>query len=156
MSEEKKSKQKIEQCEKEKNEYLDGWKREKADFINYKREEGEKLKKLMEINTENLIFKILPIIDNFNIACKTIPKEEIENNQSIKGLLQIKSYFLKFLKDEKVEEMECLGKLFDPFFHEAVELVDSEEESGTIIEEVEKGYLINDKLLRPAKVKIVK
>ena len=146
----------LKKCEKEKEEYLNGWKREKADFINYKKEEAEKIRKLIEYNTENLILKILPIVDSFNLASKEISKNLKEENDFVKGLLQIKSFLENFLKNEGVEEIKCLGELFDPFFHEAIEMADSEDESGTVIKELEKGYKIKDKLLRPAKVRVAK
>ena len=144
-------------CKKEKEEYLNGWKREKADFINYKKEELEKISRAVEYNKENLIMKILPILDSFNHASEKIPEDLKEEDDFIKGLLQIKVFFENFLKNEGVEELKCLGKEFDPFFHEAVEMVDDENnESGIIVGEIERGYKFKEKLLRPAKVKVTK
>ncbi len=154
----KKLRKDLESCEKQKEEYLNGWKRERADFLNYKKEEAEKLKRITECNIENLILKILPIIDNFDFACKIIPEKEKKENEFIKGFLQIKSYFEKILEDEGVKEINCIEEIFDPFCHEAIEVRDvgDESESGTVIEIIEKGYKIKDKLLRPAKVIVAK
>ncbi len=101
--------------------------------------------------------KILPILDSFNHASEKIPEDLKEEDEFIKGLLQIKVFFENFLKNEGVEELKCLGKEFDPFFHEAVEMVDDENnESGIIVGEIERGYKFKEKLLRPAKVKVTK
>lgn len=159
---EKKSKveelqEELKKHKEEKEEYLNGWKRAKADFENYKKEETERMKEILDYNTEKLILKLLPILDNFNLASREITEEKKEEDEFIKGLLQIESYFQDFLKNEGVEEMECLEKPFDPYFHEAVDLVESgDKKSGIVIEEMQKGYKINDKLLRPAKVKVIK
>jgi molecular chaperone GrpE len=150
----KKEEDKLKKCEKEKQEYLDGWKRAKADLINYKKEESERTTRLVDYTKEEILLEILPIMDNFHLADKEIPEEE--KNNFIKGLLQIKSSLAKFLENQEVREIECLGKSFDPFFHEALEMVEGQEESGTIIEVIEKGYQMKGKLLRPAKVKIIK
>lgn len=161
-----KLKKKIEECEKLKNEYLIGWQRARADLLNYKKGELERLRELLKYVAEPLILKILPILDNFEIAEKKLP-ENLKNNENIKGILQIKNQILEFLKNRGVEEIESLGKKFDPNFHEVVEDVSSEalakegmevknKESGIIIEEIQKGYKLHDKVLRPAKVKVTK
>jgi len=143
---------KLEKCEKEKEEYLNGWKRAKADLINYKKEESERTQRLIDYNTEKIVMEILPIMDSFNVALKELNEED----SFVKGFQQIESFLVKFLKDKEVNEIECLGKQFDPFFHEAVEMIEKEGESGTIIEIFQKGYMIKDKVLRPVKVKIIK
>ena len=136
------------------NKYLDSWKRERADFMNYKKEEMERIKGLIGYATEEMILKMLPVLDNFNIAEKGIP-DDLKKDDHIKGLLLIKNQILGFLKAHGVEEIEVLGKKFDPNFHEVIEQVEGKE-PGIITEEVKKGYTINNKLLRPAMVKVVK
>jgi len=145
-------------CQKEREEYLNGWKREKANFLNYKKEEIDKIKEIIEYNTENLILKILPIIDNFDLASEKISEKMKKENEFIKGFLQIKSSLESFLKNEGVEEINCLGEPFDPHFHEAIEVIESEkkQENNIIIKELEKGYIIKGKLLRPSKVRVAK
>ncbi len=148
----------LKDCQKEKEEYLNGWKRERADFLNYKKEEIEKIKKITESNTERIILKILPILDSFDLAYGKIPEKTKKEDDFIKGFFQIKSFFENFLRDEGVEEVNCLGKPFDPFSQEAVEMVDKNDknESGVVVEVIQKGYKIKNKLLRPARVKVVK
>jgi molecular chaperone GrpE len=149
-------KKKLEECEKLKNEYLAGWQRERADFLNYKREELERMEEILKYANEELILKILPILDNFEIVTKRLP-EDLKNNENVKGILQIKNQILNFLKEQGVEEIKSVGERFNPNFHEVVEEVKVEnKEPGTIIEEIQKGYKINGRLLRPAKVKVAK
>jgi len=167
-------KKKLGEYQKQKEEYLAGWQRERADFLNYKKEEMERIKGFLAYAGEEFVSKILPILDNFEVVEKKLP-EDLKKDESVKGVLQIKKQILDFLKSQGVEEIKAMGEKFDPNFHEAVEDVPSEalakegveikdngstsspqEKSGIIIEEVQKGYKINGELLRPAKVKIMK
>ncbi len=157
-------KKQLEDCQKLKEEYLSSWQRERADFLNYKKEEMERIGGILEYAGAEIILKILPILDNFEISEKKL-SDELKQNESVKGILQIKNQILTFLKNLGVEPIDCLGKKFDPNFMEAVEDVPAEtltkagvevKESGIIIEEIQKGYKIQDKLLRVTKVKISK
>ena len=147
---------KIEELEKQKSEYLDGWKRERASFINYKKEEIERIEGIIKYANEELLFKILPILDNLSLAERNI-SEELKENENVKGLLNIRKQIKDFLKCQGIEEINALNERFDPNLHEAVEEVESKEvEPGVVIEEVQRGYKMNGKLLRPAKVKVSK
>jgi len=149
-------KKKLEETEKLKNEYLAGWQRARADLINYKKEEMERVGGFIKIAQEGLIFEFLPILDNFDIAEKKIPKE-LKENENVKGLLQIKQQILDFLKKKGVEEIKSVGEKFDPALHEVVGEVETDQfETGTIVEEIQKGYKIEGRVLRPAKVKVAK
>ena len=139
-------------CQKRAEEYLAGWQRARADFLNYKKEEMARISELFKYGTEELILKILPILDNLDVAEKKLP-EDLKNNENIKGILQIKSQILDFLKNQGVEEIKTTGERFDPNWHEVVEEVEVKEgEPGIIIEEIQKGYKINGRLLRAARV----
>jgi len=149
-------KKKLEEAEKLKQEYLAGWQRARADLINYKKEELERVGDFIKRANENLIFDFLPILDNFDNAEKTISAEKKEIPE-IKGFLQIKKQILEFLKKYGVEEIKSVGEKFDPVFHEVVEEIDTDKfETGTIVEEIQKGYKINGRVLRPARVKVAK
>jgi molecular chaperone GrpE len=134
----------------------------------------ERIGKFIEYANEELILKILPILDNFEVAEKKLP-EDLNNDENIKGLLLIKKQLLDFFKSLGVEEIRAVGEMFNPELHEVTEEVEpsvassfvkttedkkamegKEIKSGMIIEETQKGYKINDRLLRPAKVKIAK
>ena len=148
----KKLKEKLKSCQKEKEEYLSGWQKERADFINYKKDEEEKLKEKELFQKEKIVLEILLILDNIKRAEKELPKE-IEENQWVKGVLKIKNQIENLLKQEGVEEMKCEEK-FNPELHEAVEIVEGENDK--IIEILQNGYLFKGKVLRPAMVKVGK
>ena len=146
----------LEKSEALKNEYLAGWQRARADLLNYKKEEMERIGELLKYANTDLILKILPILDNFEVIEKKLP-ENLKNDENVIGLLLIKNQILDFLKSQGVEEVKAAGEKFNPNLHEVVEeLETSDKEQGTIMEEIQKGYKINDRLLRPAKVKVVK
>ena len=138
-----------------KNEYLENWKRERASFLNYKKEEGERMNKVIEFANQALILEVLNVLDNIYIAEEKLPKD-LEKNEWVRGILNIKNQILEFLKNQRVERIDCLKKDFDPNFHEAVEMTESSSKSGIIIKEIKKGYILNGKVIRPAKVKIAK
>ncbi len=160
------------ECEKKCEEYLNNWKRAQADFENYKKEEVERISTLIKYAKEDMILNILPILDNIELAEKQLPeklkKGEEGTPQSIewtKGFLQIKKQIEEFLKKEGIEEIKAMGEKFYPETMEAVGEADLSSEalakgeggkSGIVIEELQKGYNMNGKVLRPAKVKISK
>jgi len=158
-----KLKEKLKACQEEKEQYLAGWQRERADFINYKRDEEERLKEIRLIQKGKVILEFLSILDSFEKAKEAIKKISLEplekdNNfqQWLKGILEIKNQIKIIFKREEVKEIETKGK-FNPDLHEAVEMVEVENaESGTILEEIQRGYTIQGRLLRPARVKVVK
>ncbi len=147
---------KLEKCQKEKDEYLAGWQRARADFLNYKKQEIERLKEIMEYGSQGLILKILPILDSLEKAETQIPLD-FRNNEWVKGISQVKSQLQDFLRKEGVKEIKTIGEKFDPNFHEALEKIRVEnKEPGRVIKEIQKGYTLNNKVIRPAKVKITK
>jgi len=158
MTEDKKDKKEelnLEECQKQRDEYLAGWQRARADLLNYKKEEMERFEQVLKFAGEEFVLKVLPILDNFNLIEKKLP-EDLKKEENIKGILQLKKQIEDFLKSQGVEEIKC-GEKFDPNFQEAVETIEKEEgESGTILEEIQKGYTINGRILRPAKVKVIK
>ena len=150
----------LEQLKKDRDEYLNGWKRAKADFINYKREEGDRMRALAVYARSAVLLRVLPILDNIDRALKEIqkPAQSPQGIQVVKGFLQIVEQWHEFLKQEGIVAIETVGKPFNPEFHEAVSEVEGagQGEAGMVVEEVEKGYMMHGRLLRPAKVKVVK
>ena len=149
-------KEKLKECQKLKDEYLAGWQSARADFLNYKKEAMERISEILEHGKEEFILKILPVLDSFDRAIKEVRSMESEEKELVKGFLQIKKQLKNFLQDQGLKEIECEDKKFNPNFHEVIEEVESSKESGTIIEEVEKGYKLHGKVIRPASVKITK
>ncbi|MDP2926790.1 MAG: nucleotide exchange factor GrpE [bacterium] len=150
------SEEQLEELKKQRDEYLAGWQRARADFLNYKKEEIERLKGFINYASEETILKVLPLLDNLYLAEKNLP-ENLKNDEYVKGLLQTKTLFENFLKEQGISSVESLGKKFDPQFQEVVEEVEAkDQEPGIVVEEIQKGYLIQGRLLRPAKVKVTK
>ncbi|MGB2761978.1 MAG: nucleotide exchange factor GrpE [Minisyncoccales bacterium] len=149
-------KEELKKCEKQKEEYLAGWQRARADFLNYKKEEMERIGGLLFYAQEEMILKILPVLDNFNLVEKKLP-QDLKDNPNIEGIFQIKNQIQDFLKNYGIEEMKVLGEKFDPNFHEVVEEVEiKDKEKGIIVEEIQKGYLIQGRVLRATRVKVAK
>ena len=142
----KKAKDKLKICEQERAEYLAGWQRAKADLINYKREQEQKISEIFRFANEGLIFEILPILDSFEEALKHSKDD---------GLLQIYNQLRNVLKNQGFEEIKSLGEKFNPEFHESVGEAEGKEQ-GIVVEEVQKGYKLNGKVIRASKVKINK
>ncbi|MDP2864152.1 MAG: nucleotide exchange factor GrpE [bacterium] len=149
-------KKQLEECQKKKDEYLAGWQRERADFLNYKKEEIERIGEILKYAGEGLVLKILPILDNFDLIEKKIP-ENLKNDENVRGILQVKTQFQDFLKNLGVEEIKSVGEKFDPNFQEVTEEVETKDkESGIVVEEERKGYKLHGKVIRPVRVKVVK
>lgn len=149
-------KKQLEECQKLKDEYLAGWQRARADLLNYKKEELERIGEVLKYADVGLISNILPILDNFAISEKKLPAS-IKNDENIKGFLQIKTQFQDFLKDLGVEEIKCEGQKFDPNLEEVIATVEiKDKDSGIVIEEIQKGYKLHGQVIRPAKVRVTK
>ena len=146
----------LEKYREQRDEYLAGWQKARADFLNYKKQEIERLKKFMEYGSQELILKMLPILDNLEKADTQVPSD-FRDNEWVKGISQVRVQLQDFLKKEGIEKIKTIGEKFDPNFHEALEKIQVEnKESGKVIKEIQKGYTLNGQVIRPAKVKITK
>jgi len=141
MTKEKKEQQEA----KEDNNQFEQLQRLQAEFENFrKRTEKEKYEILKNAN-EDLIVKLLGVLDNFELALKHVDD---------KGINMIYSELYSILEKEGLKIIET-GKEFDPEIHEAI-IHEEGEEDKKIVEELQKGYTLNDKVIRPSKVKITK
>lgn len=144
----------LKESEKSRDDYLAGWQRAKADLVNYKKDEAKRMTEMADFIWAGLALKILQIVDNLELAKKYLPKK-LENDDWAKGILQIETQIKEFLKSEGVEEIAT--EKFDPVLHEAVEeIVSKDVEQGNIIEVIQKGYKLNGRILRSARVKVSK
>ena len=130
---------------------MDKFMRLQADFSNYKRRTEAQKTEYVELGVKKVANDLLPVIDNFERAL-----DSIENKDSTyDGILMIKNQLAGVLEKEGIVEMKALGEEFDPMYHHAVLTENSDEyDSGYVIEVLQKGYLINEKTLRPAMVKV--
>ena len=148
---------KLEKLEKEKDEYLDGWKRAKADLINYKKDELKRLEEVARFGSESLILELISILDDFDLALATLEKQ----GAAEKGVYLIRSRLEDILKRRGLERIKVeVGEKFNPAVHEAIAMADSPAEAsakaGTVAEEIEAGYTLHGKVIRPSRVKVFK
>ncbi|MEA2092530.1 MAG: nucleotide exchange factor GrpE [Patescibacteria group bacterium] len=140
----------------ERDDYLDDLKRARADLINYRNKEGERTITAINREKEKIILKIISVLDNFERAVVEIEKRR-EDDDMITGVLAIKEQIKRILESEGVVEIKTIEEEFNPEYHEAIDVVESEElDSGMILEELQKGYLLNGKVIRSSRVRVVK
>ncbi|MFA7169701.1 MAG: nucleotide exchange factor GrpE [Candidatus Paceibacterota bacterium] len=143
------------EVQKTAEENLAGWQRAKADFLNYKKDQEKMLSDFRKYANADIITSLLPTVDSFDLAVKHLP-EELKDSDWVKGIICIKGMFENFLRDAGVSEIKSTGEEFDPNLFEAVAEEESDEKENTVIEEVQKGYKIGERVIRPAKVKVAK
>jgi len=128
-------------------------KRVQADFENYKKRAHREKEEFVRYANSDLILQLLPILDNFQLAIKHLPKE-LEGNSWVEGIRHIETQFEQILKSEGVTKIPTYNEKYDPYLHEAVEEVISKKPRGEITEEVLTGYKLKDKVIRHSKVKV--
>ncbi|MGG0823270.1 nucleotide exchange factor GrpE [Paenibacillus turicensis] len=128
--------------------------RTQADFDNFRRRTQKEKEDLAKYASSLLITELLPVIDNFERALST-GTDNPEVSSYAKGVEMIFRQLEGVLKAEGLEEMNSVGQPFNPEFHQAIMQVESDEyEEGIVVEEVQKGYKLKDRVLRPAMVKV--
>lgn len=122
------------------------WKRALADYKNLEKRVSEEKEAVLNFSNSVLILRILPVLDNLKTLVKHIDDA---------GLKMIIKEFEKILKEENVEEISALDMDFDPAYMEAIETIFVDEsKTGKVIEVLQSGYLLKNKVLRPARVKV--
>jgi molecular chaperone GrpE len=138
--------------EKELRELTDTLQHLQAEFENYKKRIAKESCEFIKCANEDLILRLLPIIDNFELALKSCR----EDSDFYKGMKLIYSQLINTLHSQGLKHIYCTGKKFDPYYHEVLLAEEGNEPDNTITEELQKGYLLNDKVIRHSKVKICK
>ncbi len=136
------------------NTYLEDLKRVKADFENFAKRVDKESEKLFSKGAKTVLESMLAVKDDFERALESLSKDA--PSQLVKGVELIYQRFKKALEEHGVKELKSLGEKLDPYLHEAVQSVEHHSEQGTIVAEVQKGYLYKDELLRPSKVIVSK
>ncbi len=141
-------KQKVEELE-------DRVKRQMAEFDNFRKRTDKEKTAMFETGAKSVIEKILPVVDNFERGLATIPEEE-KGNGFADGMQMIYKQLMTELDSLGVKPIEAVGKEFNPDFHNAVMQVESEEyESGFVAQELQKGYMYRDSVVRHSMVAVV-
>jgi len=145
----------FEKLKKERDEYLDGWKRAKADFINHKKEEAVRAEVIVKFSNESMLRDLITVMDSFDLSIASL---EVVSKDSplLKGVSMTRSQMENMLKKYGLEPIKSLGQKFDPNLHEILFEVESEKPEGTIVEEIERGWKLYEKVVRPARVKVSK
>lgn len=124
--------------------------RTQANFENYRKQVEKRNEELRKFAAKNVIMQLLPVIDNFELALKSV-----EGNEPVReGIELIYGQLIKVLEAQGVEESKCLGKQFDPYLHEPLFKGVSVGPVNIILEVYQKGYVMHGQVLRHAKVKI--
>ncbi len=140
--------------ERERSEKLaDDLLRSQAELQNYRRRMEQKQDEVRARAVETTLRKLLPVADDFHRALKTLPTE-VDGNSWAQGFRLIESNLWKTFESEGVTAMNSVGKLFDPARHEAVVFDETTTGNHMVVEEFQRGYLIQDRVLRPAMVKV--
>ncbi|MBT2582351.1 nucleotide exchange factor GrpE [Planococcus sp. ISL-109] len=138
------------QIEAEQNKYL----RLLADYDNFKRRTKLDQEIAKKFRSQSLLTDLLPVLDNFERALATETKSD-ESPTLLKGVEMVQKSLLDAVKAEGLEEIKSAGEPFDPHVHQAViQESDSEAEPGMVLQELQKGYTLNGRVLRPAMVKV--
>ncbi|MBN1822906.1 MAG: nucleotide exchange factor GrpE [Endomicrobiales bacterium] len=148
-------KQSLDEKKKQAGDYYDQLLRLRAEFDNFRKRTERDKKNHLAWGKEEILLKQVSLLDVIEQAASIKLTEN--NAKSIQqGLELIKQEFVKMLSSEGIVEIECLGGKFDPNLHEAIEQVESEDEEETVKEVFQKGYMLNNRVIRPAKVKVSK
>lgn len=145
--------EKLAQCEKERDEYLAGWQRARADLSNYKKDEAERFKEFSKYAIESLALDLIPVLDSFDLGIAAMEKAGTID----KGIYMIKAKLEDILKERGLSRIKIeIGQPFDPKISEAIAEVEYDGPSGIVLEEIEAGYKLYDKVIRPSRVKVSK
>ena len=127
-------------------------KRTQANFENYRKQNEKRMEEMGLLAAKDIVLEILPIIDNFELALKQVPQNT--HPDFVHGMELIYAQLFSLLENQGVTVMETQGKKFDPYLHEALMKVESESPENTVMEEFQKGFLLNGQVIRHAKVKL--
>lgn len=136
------AKQKVEQ-------YLANWQRTQADFVNYKRRSEQEREEIGKFANNQLILSLLPVLDDLERAFESITPQ-VARLKWVEGIRLIERKLRSALEAQGLSQIKALGEPFDPNLHEAT--MHSKGEEGMVVEELQKGYMLHDRVIRPSMV----
>ena len=150
-----KKKKKKDKKDEEIENLTDRLKRQMAEFENFRKRTDKEKSQMFDMGARTIVEKILPVIDNFERGLASVP-EENQDDPFVSGMQMVYKQLMTELEAAGVKAIECAGEEFNPDFHNAVMQVESEElESGTIAQELQKGYMYKDSVVRHSMVSVV-
>lgn len=143
-------------CKKEKEEYLTGWQKERADFVNYKKQEEDRKTMFSESMRERILGRFLSVMDSFNMAFANKEAWAKVDENWRKGVEYIYSQMNTVFEEYGVKPVGELGESFDPNIHQSLEMIptDKKEQDHKIAEVTQIGYKLGERVLRPARVNV--
>ena len=152
----RKLQEKLKQLEKEKQEYLDGWQRAKADFVNYKKREEEGKDEFTKFAREAIISELLPVLESFDMAFSNKEAWQKVDPSWRVGVEYIHTQLATILKDNGLSEIDPSGTQFNPNEHTAIDSVKTSDPTldHKVALVVQKGYRLSGKMLRSPKVRV--
>jgi molecular chaperone GrpE len=137
-------------------EYLTGWQKERADFINYKKQEEDRKANFSEVMRERILTRFLTILDSFNMAFANKDAWEKVDENWRKGVEYIYSQLNTIFEEYNVKEIGKVGEDFDPNIHQSIEMTptDKKEDNHKVSEVIQKGYKLGDRIIRAARVNV--
>lgn len=146
--------EKLKEAEQKAEENYNRFLRAQADFENFRRRTRKEKEELEAYASVSLIEQLLPVLDNFERAIEA-GKQTEDQEGMLKGVEMVFNQIKQVLQQQGLVEIEAVGQPFDPHVHEAVMQVESEEyQSGYVVEELQKGYKLKDRVIRPSMVKV--
>lgn len=143
-------------CKKEKEEYLTGWQKERADFVNYRKQEDERKANFSEAIRERILMRFLTVMDSFNVAFANKEAWEKVDENWRKGVEYIYTQMNSIFEEFNIKPVGEIGESFDLNIHQSIEVVktDKKEDDHKVAEVIQKGYKLGDRVIRPARVNI--
>jgi molecular chaperone GrpE len=124
-----------------------------ADFANYRKRNEAERADFAKFAKADLIARLLDVLDGYDRALATVP-DELKNQAWVEGMWLVERKLRQILESEGLQPVDSLGKPFNPYEHEAVAHVESDEPEGTVIDEHQKAYRLHDRVIRPALVTV--
>lgn len=146
----------LKQAKKEKEEYLTGWQKERADFANYKKDEDTRKALFSEAMRERILTRFLAVMDSFNMAFTNKEAWEKVDANWRKGVEYIYSQMNTIFEEYGVKAVGAVGEEFDPNIHQSIDIVptDKKEDNHKIATVIQKGYKLGERVIRPARVNV--
>jgi molecular chaperone GrpE len=146
----------LKQAKKEKEEYLTGWQKERADFANYKKQEEDRKAMISESLRERILSRFLSVTDSFNMAFSNREAWEKVDENWRKGVEYIYAQMNTIFEEYGVKSIGEVGESFDPNMHHSIDVVETDEKENDhkVAKVIQKGYKLGDRVIRPAGVNV--
>jgi molecular chaperone GrpE len=143
-------KQSLADARKKAEDYLANWQRAQADFMNYKRRIEQERQDFSRFANASLILSLLPVLDDLELALNSMPHAKSARQSWVEGVSLVERKFRSAMEAQGLTPIKALGEPFDPNLHEAIRQDKGKE--GIVVGVLQKGYMMHDRLLRPARV----